>query len=609
MTIRFNLRTALIISCVIGAAHTLVLAFLLLYPDLNLNYPFMGGDSYDWISQALRFAGHDVRYPGRPPLLPLVMAALEGLSLLQLTPSLLQLLIAVTTVVLFRIVAFQFPTKIALPVSIAFFVNYAWRSLGLEIMADVPAACLLLLSLAAFSKALDRPIFFVFVGVFGGLSAITQPLSLLLLVPMSCAVVLHRRDDLRTWRLWFGLILFVGPALIWLPMERLWLGPLGAGPLHWALLGLHPDNIPFYLWTGLAFVGLPGMLLGAQGFFAMLRRIGKDPWALVLVTSAMLFLGFFSVAYGFCAKRFLVYAFVLVPFFWAEALSRFRKAIPFVLVCLMLIGGSWVPYPGQGSSPLRIAVWPAPATYLVASPDQQPRGDVRPDLTDVKLVQPGTPLRWSVLARVWSTKNDFSPADALEILESDGAAVFLSRSEKENSQRYQVVTRLGNALRRRVKFVSREQLLPFVDSLPLRFIGRSLGRQIYRTELPGVHGTFLVAFSADGIPEQTVSAGSSAWDRGSGEPILSTAQRLVARLPVNDDVVAVLTTEGRNDRLLTYMAFLVHTTNFYVIISENPSETLIDLGCNNPDRFRETPEVVVDACSILGYKATVIRLP
>ncbi len=609
MKFRHSLRLILIASCVLGATHTLVLAFLLLYPDLNLNYPFMGGDSYDWISQALRFAGHDVRYPGRPPLLPLVMAGLERMFVLQFTPLLLQLLIAVTTVVLFRVVAGHLSTKIALPVSIAFFLNYAWRSLGLEIMADVPAACLILMSLAAFSKALGRPKLYVLTGLFGGLSAITQPISLLLLVPMSCAVFLHRRGDLRTWWPWYGLMLFVGPTLMWLPVRWLWLGSTGTGPLHWALLGLHPGTFPFYLWTGLAFVGLPGMLLAAWGFFLVLRRVGRDPWALVLVTSALLFVGFFSVAYGFAAKRFLVYAFVLAPFFWAEALSRFRRTTPFVFVCLVLIGWSWFPYPDPGSSPLRLAVWPAPATYLVSAPDQRPRGDVRPDLTDINLEQPGPLLRWSVPARAWSATKDVQTASELEILKSDGAAVFLSRSEREDSQRYLVVTRLGNALRRRVKFVSREQLLPFVDSLPLRPFGRILGRQVFRTEVPGLQGTFLVVFSSDEIPEQTVSAGSPTGGSGSRDPILRTARELVAGLPANDDVAAVITATGRNDQLLTYLTFLVHTTNFYIISTDDPSKTLGDLGCSNPVLLREASEVVVDACRILGYEATVIRLP
>lgn len=611
MTVRHGFRLALTATCVVGATHTLALAFLLLYPDLNLAYPFAGGDSYDWISQALRFAGHDVRYPGRPPLLPLVMAGLERMSALYLTPSLLQLFFAVTTVVLFRVVADRFSKEIALPVSIAFFVNYTWRSLGLEIMADVPAACLILISLGAFSKALDRPRLYVLTGLFGGLSAITQPISLLLLLPMSCAIFLHRRGDLRTWWPWFGLILFVGPSLMWLPVRWLWLGSPGAGPLHWALLGLHPDNISFYVWTGFAFLGLPGMLLAARGFVLVARRIGKDPWALVLVTSALLFVGFFSLSYGFAAKRFLTFAFVLTPFFWAEGLSRLRRAPPVVFVSVVLIVWSWFPYPDRGSSPLRLAVWPAPAMYLVAAADQRPLGDVRPDFTDVKLERSGPLLQWSVLARVWSAQKARPrlPDIDVEVSDADRAAVFLFESERENSRRYLTVTRLGNALRRRVKFVSREQLRPFVDSLRLCPVGRILDWQVYRTELPGLQGTSLVVSSSDEAHEHSVSVGSSPVARVSVEPILHRAQALVAGLPVNDDVVAVLTKPGCNDRLLTYLAFMAPTTNFYVICSDDPSKTLVDLGCTNPVLLGKSQEAVIDACKLQGYKATVIRLP
>lgn len=58
------------------------------YPDLALHYPFAGGDAWDWIANGLRIAGHDVRYSGRPPLLPLLLAALERLSALAAFPAL-----------------------------------------------------------------------------------------------------------------------------------------------------------------------------------------------------------------------------------------------------------------------------------------------------------------------------------------------------------------------------------------------------------------------------------------------------------------------------------------------------------------------------------------
>lgn len=609
MTVRNSLRPALFASCVLGVVHTLVLAFLLYSPDLNLSYPFMGGDSFDWISQALRFAGDDVRYPGRPPMLPLVMAGLERMSVLHFTPLLLQVLIAVTTVVLFRIVAGQWSVKIALPVSIAFFVNYSWRSLGLEIMADVPAACLILLSLGAFFKALDRPKMYVLAGLFGGLSAITQPVALMLLLPMGCVIALHRRGDLRAWWPWLGLILFTGPTVVWIPVRQLWLGSSGSSPLHWSLLGLHPDNLPFYLWTGAAFVGLPGLIVGAGGFVAAFRKIGKDPWALLLVTSAVLFVGFFALAYGFAAKRFLVYAFVVTPFFWAEGLSRIRRGGPFVVVCLALIGWSWFPYPGRASSPLPLAVWPAPSTYLLASPDQRPRGDVRPDFASITIERSGTLLKQSVPARAWSARKIVPPASDVEIAVSDCSAVFLSRSERESSRRYLTVTRLGNALRRRVKFVSREQLQPFVDGLPLRSVGRILDWQVFRTRLPGVRQDSLVVFSSDEVLEQSGLADSPTENSDEAEPILQTARGLIERLPISDEVVAVLAAPDTNDRLLTYVAFLAHSTNLYVISTDDPSETLNDLGCRNPVLFEESSEVVVGSCELLDYEATVVLLP
>lgn len=609
MTIGKGLRSALAVSCFFGAVHGLGLACLLLYPDLNLSYPFMGGDSFDWISQALRFAGEDVRHPGRPPLLPLVMAGLEKMSALNLTPVLLQVLIAFTAVVLFRTVAGQWSPTIALPVTFAFFVNFSWRALGLEIMADVPAACLILIALGAFLTARDRPTRYALAGLFGGLSAITQPVALMLVVPMCCAIFFHRRKDLRTRWPWLGLALFAGPTLLWIPIRWVWLGSSGSTPLHWSLLGLHPGNVLFYLWTGAAFVGLPGLALALWGFGLLVRRVGRDPRALLFVMSAVLCVGFFAGAYGFAGKRFLVYAFVLTPFFWAEGLSRIRRVVPFTLACLVLIGWSWLPYPGRASSPLRLAVWPAPATYLVASPDQRPRGDVRPDFAAITIERSGSLLRRSVIGRAWAARKKVVPGHDVDVAGSDASAVLLAGSEEELSRRYVTVARVGNALRRRVKMVSREQLQPFADTLPLRPVGRVPGWQVFRTRLPGIDQDFLVVFASGEGPLQKTRADSPATERNEEVSIRQTARGLIARLPVNDDVVAVLSAPGANDRLLTYLACLAHSTNFYVITTVDPSETLRELGCKNSVLLGAASEIVVDSCELLDYQATVVLLP
>jgi len=57
-------------------------ARVLVYPDLNLDYPFPGEDGLDWISNGLWWAGIDVRYTVRPPLLPWILAGLYRAGLL-----------------------------------------------------------------------------------------------------------------------------------------------------------------------------------------------------------------------------------------------------------------------------------------------------------------------------------------------------------------------------------------------------------------------------------------------------------------------------------------------------------------------------------------------
>lgn len=73
----------------LAVLQALVLASRLVYPDLNLDYPFMDGDSWDWIANGLRLAGQDVRSSGRAPLLPLAIALLERTGTLSWLPVLL----------------------------------------------------------------------------------------------------------------------------------------------------------------------------------------------------------------------------------------------------------------------------------------------------------------------------------------------------------------------------------------------------------------------------------------------------------------------------------------------------------------------------------------
>src|SRR5947199_1209567 len=90
-----------LILALLGLVRLALLAPELIPADLNLTYPFLDGDSHDWIANGLRLAGEDVRYSGRPPLLPLAIALLHRLSALSWLPVLLQALFLGTVLVFY----------------------------------------------------------------------------------------------------------------------------------------------------------------------------------------------------------------------------------------------------------------------------------------------------------------------------------------------------------------------------------------------------------------------------------------------------------------------------------------------------------------------------
>ena len=592
-------RWALGAAVGLGVLHTLLLIRFLVYPDLNLDYPFIGGDGYDWISQALHIAGFDVRYPGRPPLFPLIMAVLERLGLLRLTPVLIQGAIVAVTVVLYRTVSGRYDRSIALVVSVAFFVNFSWRSLGLQIMADVPAACLMLAAICAFSRGLEDSDRLPWAGLWGGLAAVTQPVAFLVGGPAAIVLRYFRRSEFPASRMWVSGGLLVAPTLIWIPLRQVWLGPTGSGPLHWPLLGLHLDTVPFYLWTGIAFVGLPGAMLLIMGVVITVRRARRDPWALFLVAGIGVVAAFFC-CYGFASKRLLVHAFVFVPFFWAEALSGIRKRSVWIPVSAALILWSWLPSPGPLGTPLRVALWPAPATYIEGKPEPRDLGDVRVDFSRPSLKVSYSPIRWSILVRASRASRSFRPPTSdVEVLPSDRSIVFLSRGPEDDARRYRIVGQLGNALRRRVKFVSHDRLKPLIDGLDLDPVGRILRYRVFRTSLPSIDGTFLVV---------TASGRRSSGSPGPTEAGRIEAHRLIENLPPTDDVVAVIAPPDREKDLLVWLAFLVHSTNFYIIDTADPTETLRELGCTGLGPLPTGVEPLVGRCRILGYPTSVILL-
>src|SRR5258708_6051066 len=125
----------------------------LVYPDLNLDYPFVDGASHDWIANGLFFAGDDVRSPGRPPLLPLMLALLDRLGLLRWWPLLGLAFFLATVVGFYTLAARLFPAAAAFAAALLLLADYSLQGLAHDLMAAVPASCLLLWSARAFLTA------------------------------------------------------------------------------------------------------------------------------------------------------------------------------------------------------------------------------------------------------------------------------------------------------------------------------------------------------------------------------------------------------------------------------------------------------------------------
>ena len=398
----------------------------LVYPDLNLDYPFVDGDSHDWIANGLHLAGHDVRYSGRSPLLPLALAGLAHVGLLRLWPPLGLLLFLATVLVFHSLAARLAAPAAAFAAALMLLASYTLQGLALEVMADVPASCLMLWSAWAFVTALEGgagaekaggtggldgignpdglPVRrqglarrYVLGGLLAGLAALTQQIGLIVPVAALAALGMRRRRELATPWPWIGLLTAAAFPGLWLAVKRWAFAAYGDSLLdQWGLLGLHASSLRPYLWSLLSFLGLPACLLLGVGIVLGARRVwrGGDTTAATATTAtaaarvatattattaaAWLFVllllagcaGFFALFYGYEAKRFAVYAVWPAALLVAGALDPLaRRPRPagraaFVAVAALAVGGAALPLPEPAHDGNWAALWPLPPVLV-----------------------------------------------------------------------------------------------------------------------------------------------------------------------------------------------------------------------------------------------------
>jgi 4-amino-4-deoxy-L-arabinose transferase-like glycosyltransferase len=573
---RDRLLWALLAAC---AVSFLAVAAHLRLRDLILDYPFTDGDSWDWIANGLRLSGADVRYSGRPPLLPLAIALLDRLGMLRALPVLLVLGFHLAVVVFYLLAARLLPRRAALVAALFLLVDASLRGLSLEVMADLPAATLLVAALYFFDRAGERPGSYLGAGLAAGLAALTQPAAVLALPAAAVAAAVHRRRDLRSPRLWLGALAAAGLPALWALAKRLAFGAGGDLLVRPAdLLRLHLGSAATYLFAAISLAGLPALAAFAPGLALAARRARESATWLLVVLLVAGYAVFFVFVYDYNAKRFLLYplfpaalclGLALAALSGASARASRSRRTAFAAASLLVLAAAALPLPGLPQELHRAALWPLPPLYARAAVRAAPTGSPTIDPATLRLDRL-PPSRLPALSdlgrlRAFARRPDpLAPFDAAQGA-ADRAAIYLYDEATEAGDRYRTITRLSDALRKPVRFVPRGLLAAGLSALapPLETIG-AVGRDwtAYRARPLGLGASWVVAVAA-GRP-LAPAAGAPVQDPAALAAGRAKAAAIARFVAGAETYVAVLGEAPPGDLSPLYLPFLVHTTDLYV---------------------------------------------
>lgn len=526
----------------LAVVQALGLAARLVHPDLNLDYPFLDGDSHDWIANGLRMAGYDVRSSGRAPLLPLAIALLERAGALSWLPVLLAVLFHGTVLAFYTLAARLASRGAAFAVALALMTCHSLLGLSLQVMADVPASCLLFLAARSFLLARYRG-----AGLAAGLSAVTQPVGLLLAVPAALTLLLRRRNDLKTRALWIGAALFAAIPGLWMALRPAG-GEADIPSRQWDLVALHLGAVPFYGGALLSLLGLPACLALIAGLGIAVRE-GGEAWLFVVSLFAVL-AGFFVFLYSWEAERFLVYPVWMAGLLMAGALAKLPRPA-FLAAAALVVAGAALP----------------------------PRGEPT----------------WH--QRVWERRTPVRHLDPA-LVRQDRSALYLYEKRPD---RYRTMTRIGNALRKRVKVVPRSWLEPWWGWMRMERLGEIGEDEVYRVWLPGRNESWVVVGPLTPVPSPT---SPPAFGRPMGEGG-RLADAIVKELKGWDGYVALVA--GAPEPWQLYLPFLVETTELYVPEPGQEGEILRIFAAAPDLGERRVGPVVIRRAEILGRQASLVR--
>ncbi|MEM6705371.1 MAG: hypothetical protein AAF690_21810, partial [Acidobacteriota bacterium] len=377
------------LAALAAALYLATCSVLLWHQDFISNYPFFGGDSFDYLCNALHYLGYDVPFSVRPPLLPTLAALLDRTVSWSALPLFLAGSQAAAALALFVAGRRLTSEGFALTCMLSFLACDAANLFALTLDGVSLGASLLFVSVVLFDS--DRP---VAAGTLAGLSFVAHQLALLFLPAVAATLLLRGRATRRRLALQALAAFAPWAGAYWLLRLRL-LGTVGDGSLrHWSLISPDLDGLLAYAVFLPSAVGAPLLLAGSGALLWDLshdRRLSPLAW---ILPGAVL--AFFTVVYDWHAHRFVAY---LIPFVYLwlcagwpvapKAWHRAAAALALATAALPTAAGLM----GQAR------VWLAPGLHLDV-PLRSDQGSILVTLEELRSVSTG-PSRPTTFGRIW----------------------------------------------------------------------------------------------------------------------------------------------------------------------------------------------------------------
>ncbi|MEO8276217.1 MAG: glycosyltransferase family 39 protein, partial [Thermoanaerobaculia bacterium] len=179
----------------------------------------MSPDSWDWLANGLSWSGAPIDASFRPPGLPLVIAALHRLGVLNALPILNFAMLALAAALLYRWIRLRHSAVVAALACLLFVSNGSLFGYVRFVMAEVWTLPFLVAAAIAFTRAAARPRAYITCGLLLGESFLFHYAGAIVALAMAAALLFHRRADLRSRWPWLGLLSAMPLPAIWLVLR------------------------------------------------------------------------------------------------------------------------------------------------------------------------------------------------------------------------------------------------------------------------------------------------------------------------------------------------------------------------------------------------------